>query len=297
MRCATRLRASFAFVLVFVLINIAIVWFFIDDSPHGLDRRYVGHYVVGIVLSLLPLGLLLLYCLIRIRDGDTVRMTPSFPSWVAVCGVATTAVTCLSLFGPVGPIMSYEIFVIIGVATTSAGFVLGRTMPPYAKRYETGSRARMFVASSSASLHIARTVKEMLSSKLQVRVWDEEFEGGILTLSVLDRIASTYDYGVFILAPDDEVVKPAEQRSVSITRDNVIFELGLFSGHNSLRRSLVLEPSDVELRIATDLLGLTTIRYEHGKASRKSGKQRDSAIAEAVGGILSSVESLEVAGL
>jgi predicted nucleotide-binding protein len=44
-------------------------------------------------------------------------------------------------------------------------------------------------------------------------------------------------------------------------RDNVIFELGLFMGALTRTRTFVLAPSQVDLKIPSDLLGVTFLRY------------------------------------
>ena len=49
-------------------------------------------------------------------------------------------------------------------------------------------------------------------------------------------------------------------------RDNVIFELGLFMGALSRSRTFILMPRNGEVKIPTDLLGLTCLQFEPSPA-------------------------------
>jgi predicted nucleotide-binding protein len=51
-----------------------------------------------------------------------------------------------------------------------------------------------------------------------------------------------------------------------VPRDNVVFELGLFIGALGRRRVFVVIPRGAEIKIPTDLLGLTPISYAPGDA-------------------------------
>lgn len=53
-------------------------------------------------------------------------------------------------------------------------------------------------------------------------------------------------------------------------RDNVIFELGLFVGHIGKDRCFILIPDNSdELRIPTDLIGMTSVEYETVRTALK----------------------------
>jgi predicted nucleotide-binding protein len=47
-------------------------------------------------------------------------------------------------------------------------------------------------------------------------------------LENLSRILNDYDFAVIILTPDDVIISRGNQQKIS--RDNLIFELGLFMG-------------------------------------------------------------------
>lgn len=89
---------------------------------------------------------------------------------------------------------------------------------------------------------------------------------GIMQLSkgTLDSLLNglrKYDFAVFILAGDD--ITQIRDRPMASTRDNVIFELGLFIGHLGADRTFFVTPRSVsDLRIPTDLLGITYATYD-----------------------------------
>ncbi len=54
--------------------------------------------------------------------------------------------------------------------------------------------------------------------------------------------------------------------AASVPRDNVVFELGLFLGALGRQRCAFVMPSDREIRLPTDLLGLTPLKYRTDRA-------------------------------
>lgn len=68
-----------------------------------------------------------------------------------------------------------------------------------------------------------------------------------------------HDFGIFVFSPDDE--KVLRNESVKAIRDNVIYELGLFTGKYGRKRSFIVMPSDVDLEIPSDLVGLNPAKY------------------------------------
>ena len=81
----------------------------------------------------------------------------------------------------------------------------------------------------------------MLRTDLKVDVWDEKvFELGNSYLEDLLKAVDTYDFAVFVFAPDDtSIIRATRLASV---RDNVLFELGLFMGRLRRHRAFWLVP-------------------------------------------------------
>ena len=119
----------------------------------------------------------------------------------------------------------------------------------------------LFIGSSSESLPIAETVKAGLARvSLIVRVWtDDVFGASRFPIDDLESQIAEADFAALVLGPDDKVV--SRGRESDAPRDNVIFELGLFMGGLGRRRSFLVVPRELEIKIPTDLLGLTPISY------------------------------------
>jgi hypothetical protein len=126
----------------------------------------------------------------------------------------------------------------------------------------------VFVGSSVKSLNIAYAVQEELTHDADITVWSQ----GIFKLSstTLDDLLETLDksdFAIFIFSLDD-VVKIGGKEFLS-TRDNVVFELGLFIGRLGKQRNFFILPKDHnDFRLPTDLLGITPATFD---AKRSDG--------------------------
>lgn len=119
------------------------------------------------------------------------------------------------------------------------------------------------MASSSKSFSVARALKEELHAPfLEIVSWKKlgVFKLSEHTMESLEKIVNECDFGIFILGPDDLLIKNSEVHDVA--RDNVIFELGLFFGKVGRKRSYMLRPSDIEIKEPSDLKGITWAPYE-----------------------------------
>lgn len=128
-------------------------------------------------------------------------------------------------------------------------------------------KRKLFIGSSSESINIAKQVKSAIDEKssewLETELWNENgiFQLNSSTLECLVKKSRLYDYGVFIADADDCILK--RHKFHRTTRDNVIFELGMFMGSLGLNRAFVI--SSVEL--PSDMNGVTVIRYRKKKIS------------------------------
>jgi tetratricopeptide (TPR) repeat protein len=130
-------------------------------------------------------------------------------------------------------------------------------------------KPKLFVGSSSEAIKLARAIHENLMHDVHVTVWNE----GIFKVSepsvdsILDQLAEM-DFGAFVFAPDDELLIRGEESEA--TRDNVIFELGLFVGRLGRQRSFIFLPTDNRnLRVPSDLLGVTPALYESDRSEHE----------------------------
>lgn len=124
---------------------------------------------------------------------------------------------------------------------------------------------KIFIASSGKSRDWASDLQESLdpitSDNFEFEVWHQDIlQPSSFVLTDLIRKAASSSAAIFVFGPDDKIEINGETRS--ITRDNVIFELGLFTGHIGLNRVLLVTPEDNEsYRLISDADGLTTLRF------------------------------------
>ena len=113
---------------------------------------------------------------------------------------------------------------------------------------------------------IAHAIRDGLGSDVYVKVWDHGvFFAGGYPLEELEREVAESDFAIAIAQPDDITV--SRSKAALTVRDNVLFELGLFMGQLSRHRSILIHPKVKDLKLPSDLQGLTLISYRDGDAS------------------------------
>ncbi|WP_343045091.1 TIR domain-containing protein [Paenibacillus lemnae] len=164
---------------------------------------------------------------------------------------------------------------------------------------KTTTKPNLFIGSSREAIRYARAVHEQLRRSVQVTPWyGGTFGANMYTMEALERQLVQSDFGVFIFSPDD--VALIRGKPVFITRDNTLFEMGLFWGRLGRSRVFCIIPMQVEpdgrviedievqeYHLLTDLQGLTLLEYE----LRSDGDDK-SAVDVACGHILRAVEAL-----
>jgi len=121
-------------------------------------------------------------------------------------------------------------------------------------------KPRIFIASSVESLDVADAINVNLEHQTEVTVWKNGFKLSTDSIDSLIEKSVTMDFAVFIFTPDD--IAKIRKQSENIVRDNVLFELGLFTGTLGKERCFIVKPRDVELHFPTDLLGLSPADYD-----------------------------------
>lgn len=149
-------------------------------------------------------------------------------------------------------------------------------------------KPNLFIGSSSEKLMYAYALQEQLKSSANVTLWNQGFfqlNAGYLE-SLIDGLKES-DFGVFVFAPDD--VLSLRGDTLASVRDNVIFELGLFMGHLGRNRVFfVLPENQGGLRLPSDLLGLSTVKFDGTSPNRAA------AVGPACFQILQAVEKFGV---
>jgi len=123
-------------------------------------------------------------------------------------------------------------------------------------------KSRVFIGSSVEALDVAYATQQNLEHFAEVTVWDQNvFELSKYSLESLVAILKKIDFGIFVFAADD--LARIRDTSWSIVRDNVLFELGLFSGHLGRDRCFAIKPSQpLDLHLPTDLFGIRLAEYD-----------------------------------
>lgn len=120
----------------------------------------------------------------------------------------------------------------------------------------------LFIGSSSEGYDVARAVEAILKDYASVTLWrNGAFGLNRGTLESLVSAVDSFDFAVLVLTPDD-VSESRDIRSNS-PRDNVLFEAGLFMGRLGRERAFILRASNKDMKLPSDLAGVTMATYEH----------------------------------
>lgn len=124
------------------------------------------------------------------------------------------------------------------------------------------AKVKVFIGSSTEGLPIARKIKSGLKFDAHVDTWADGLfdEPGRAYIEVLEDVLLNYEYGVFVFNPDDSVF--SRGKLLSIPRDNVIFEYGMFLGKHTRKKAFFIVPRGVDIKLMTDVLGITCLDYD-----------------------------------
>ena len=158
----------------------------------------------------------------------------------------------------------FNILARLSLFVTPAGRVF---VPPFAAERH---QHQLAVGPSAELTAIARALQTEADQWCEPTVWSQgAFEPGGTTIGELLDEAGRSDLAALVLTPDDSVVTRGD--SIPVARDNVIFELGLFLGALGPRRVFIIRPRDQELRLPSDLAGVTVLTY---RPNRRDGNLR-----------------------
>ncbi len=118
-------------------------------------------------------------------------------------------------------------------------------------------KAKVFIGSSTEGKKVAEALKLELRDVAACTIWSEGVFGlGKNYLKSLTDALPNYEFAILVLTPDDETrVRTAEVR---LPRDNVLFELGLFTGQYGRRVFVVQEET---AKLLSDLEGIVTAKF------------------------------------
>ncbi len=129
---------------------------------------------------------------------------------------------------------------------------------------EPNSVPIVFIGSSTEALseatHISRTLERR---EVTCKLWTQGvFQLTRTAIEDLVLASGECDFATLFLTPDD--MTASRGRKSSSPRDNVVFELGLFMGAIGRERTYIVTPRGVDIKLPTDLLGVTRATYELG---------------------------------
>ena len=122
----------------------------------------------------------------------------------------------------------------------------------------------LFVGCSTETLPIASAIQSKFKyDPVVVKVWtDGIFTPSSFPIESLEQVLPTVDFAALILSPDDAVT--SRGTTDAAPRDNIIFELGLFMGALGHSRTFLIYPRGIDMKIPTDLTGITPLTYTQG---------------------------------
>jgi predicted nucleotide-binding protein with TIR-like domain len=131
------------------------------------------------------------------------------------------------------------------------------------------AKPRIFLGSSGKQEKLLQELTRGLEDVAQVDPWMTSFHPGTTTMERLLELTREVDFAAFVFAQDDWTTDSSHPPALSGSgqaspRDNVVFEAGLFGGVLGMRRTFILHAGGSKL--PSDLLGLTTIRYDEALA-------------------------------
>lgn len=121
-------------------------------------------------------------------------------------------------------------------------------------------RPRIFIGSSRETLPIARAVEINVHYDCEPMLWPNIFELSKNTSDAFFENLKNFDYAIFVLGPDDFVTY--RDQELPAPRDNIIYEIGLFTGSLGPKRTFIIGPGLDKLKKPTDWDGLTLGSFE-----------------------------------
>lgn len=129
------------------------------------------------------------------------------------------------------------------------------------------SKPALFLGSSSEGRDVARHLQTELGDTCEVERWDQDvFTPSGYALESLLEVAQRVDFAVIVATPDDTVMSRGKKHVSA--RDNIVLEFGLFAGALGRERTYLLATG--ELKLPTDVLGLTRLPYHPERGGRAS---------------------------
>ena len=121
-------------------------------------------------------------------------------------------------------------------------------------------RPRVFIGSSTEGLPVAGALQANLDKAAEVTIWNQDLFPPMKTaIETLVDAQAAFDFAIIVMTPDDLLSKRGTMSPVP--RDNLIFELGLFTGALGRARTFLVCNSDRDIELPSDLDGVSRVEY------------------------------------
>jgi cold shock CspA family protein len=129
-------------------------------------------------------------------------------------------------------------------------------------------KPKVFIGSSREGIDIAHAIHANLTRDAECTVWTSGvFQISATAIHSLIETLRQSDFAIFVFSPDDLTLMRGSINPM--VRDNVIFEMGLFVGRLGIERCFFISPDeDHDLRLPTDLMGVTPGKYESSRRDK-----------------------------
>jgi hypothetical protein len=128
------------------------------------------------------------------------------------------------------------------------------------------SEPTIFIGSSKEGIDVAKAIELHLQDDALTTIWtDGVFRPGRGFLEDLTEAVEKFDFAILVLTSDD--LLESRGQSYASPRDNVLFELGLFMGRIGRERTFILHEDKADLKLPSDLAGITRLTYRKQNSS------------------------------
>ena len=156
--------------------------------------------------------------------------------------------------------------VLTRLADSSSRYVHRRAAMPTSID-QSPMKPKVFIGSSVEGKAVADAIDTRLQYTAEPKVWTNGvFNLSETSVASLMREVSESDFGIFVFTPDDAT--NIRGRLLTVPRDNVIYELGLFSGALGPERCFFVTPLHTDIHLPSDLLGMTAGHYDPNRRDR-----------------------------
>lgn len=118
-------------------------------------------------------------------------------------------------------------------------------------------KPRIFIGSSADNLSTLKIISGSLSTIGNCIEWPDAFTQNKSNLDSLMIQTRLSDFSVLLAMKEDIAIKKG--KSVSIARDNIIFEFGLFLGSTGINKAFLIAEEEIDL--PSDLDGITIEKF------------------------------------